>query len=295
MRQDNLTIKSQEAIQAALDNAHGHGHQAVEPGHLLKGLFNTAGNIVGYLLQKTALNRETIERTLDAILENYPKVSGGEVYLSQDANRVLQKAMQISQQEGDQFVAVEHILFGILETPGEISEMLKDQGLKKQELKKAIAELKKGSNVDRDFEASTSVFEPALRGEYYILKNKVESSYRFSKGEEFFGSLIGMLDLYVYAGVSPVFYKVNPNDNLLPFVDKDGGVTVAIPVGVGLNFILSPNILLGADIGHRFTFTDYLDGYTSQYSKYNDRYYFMNFVFTYKLKTSVKGLPSFRK
>jgi ATP-dependent Clp protease ATP-binding subunit ClpB len=148
MRQDNLTIKSQEAIQAALDKAQGHGHQAVEPGHLLKGLFNTAGNIVGYLLQKTALNRETVERTLDAILENYPKVSGGEVYLSQDANRVLQKAMQISQQEDDQFVAVEHILFGILETPGEISEMLKDQGLNKQELKRAIAELKKGSNVD---------------------------------------------------------------------------------------------------------------------------------------------------
>lgn len=98
MRQDNLTIKSQEAIQAAVDYAQGLGHQAVEPGHMLKGLLNTAGNIVGYLLQKTALNSETVERTLNAILENYPKVSGGEVYLSQDANRVLQKAMQISKQ-----------------------------------------------------------------------------------------------------------------------------------------------------------------------------------------------------
>jgi len=148
MRQDNLTIKSQEAIQAAVDYAQGLGHQAVEPGHMLKGLLNTAGNILGYLLQKTALNRETVERTLNAILENYPKVSGGEVYLSQDANRVLQKAMQISKQEGDQFVAVEHILLGILETPGEISKMLKDQGLNKQVLKKAIEELRKGSNVD---------------------------------------------------------------------------------------------------------------------------------------------------
>ena len=148
MRQDNLTIKSQEAIQAAVDYAQGHGHQAVEPGHMLKGLLNTAGNILGYLLQKTALNSETVERTLNAILENYPKVSGGEVYLSQDANRVLQKAMQISKQEGDQFVAVEHILLGILETPGEISEMIKDQGLNKQVLKKAIEELRKGSNVD---------------------------------------------------------------------------------------------------------------------------------------------------
>ncbi len=148
MRQDNLTIKSQEAIQAAVDFAQGQGHQAVEPGHMLKGLLNTAGNIVGYLLQKTAMNRETVERTLNAILENYPKVSGGEAYLSQDANRVLQKAMQISKQEGDQFVAVEHILLGILETPGEISGMLKDQGLNKQVLKKAIEELRKGSSVD---------------------------------------------------------------------------------------------------------------------------------------------------
>ena len=148
MKQDNLTIKSQEAIQAAVEYAQGLGHQAVEPGHMLKGLLNTAGNIVGYLLQKTAMNMETVEKTLNAILENYPKVSGGEAYLSQEANRVLQKAMQISKQEGVQFVAVEHILLGILETPGEISGMLKDQGLNKQVLKKAIEELRKGSNVD---------------------------------------------------------------------------------------------------------------------------------------------------
>jgi len=148
MRQDNLTIKSQEAIQAAVDYAQGHGHQAVEPGHILKGLLNTAGNIVEYLLQKAALNRETVERSLDAILENHPKVSGGEVYLSQEANKVLQKAMQISKQEGDQFVAVEHILMGILETSGPISGMLKDQGLNKQVLKQAIGELKKGSSVN---------------------------------------------------------------------------------------------------------------------------------------------------
>ena len=148
MRQDHLTIKSQEAIQAAVECAQGYGHQAVEPGHLLKGLFTAADNIVGYLLQKTALNRETVERTLDAILENHPKVSGGEVYLSRDTNRVLQTAMQLSKEEGDQFVAIEHLLLALLETPGEISGMLKDQGLSTKVLKKAVAELKKGSNVD---------------------------------------------------------------------------------------------------------------------------------------------------
>jgi ATP-dependent Clp protease ATP-binding subunit ClpB len=148
MRQDNLTIKSQEAIQAAVDHAQSMGHQAVEPGHLLKGLLGASENIIGYLLQKTAVNRELVERTLDAILEKYPRVSGGEAYLSQDANRILQKAMQISKQGGDQFVAVEHILLGILETPGEISGLLKDQGLKKQALQQAIEEMKKGSHAD---------------------------------------------------------------------------------------------------------------------------------------------------
>ena len=154
---------------------------------------------------------------------------------------------------------------------------------------------KKGSNEERDYEASTSLFEPSVRGEYYFLKNKAEGLYRFTKKGEFFGSFLSMIDLYVYAGMAPAFYKVNPNDNLLPALDSDGGVTFVVPLGLGLNFLLTPNNLIGIDIGSRFTFTDYIDGYTSQYSKYNDRYYFMTVVFTHKLKTSEKGLPSFRK
>lgn len=148
MRQDNLTIKSQEAIQAAVDIASRMGHQAVEPSHLLKALMETAGNVIGYLLQKTAIDKETVERTLDAMLEKLPKVSGGEPYLSQDSNKILQRAMQLSQKEGDQFVAVEHILLGLLETPGDIARMLKDQGLNKKDLEQAIESLKKGSKVD---------------------------------------------------------------------------------------------------------------------------------------------------
>ena len=153
----------------------------------------------------------------------------------------------------------------------------------------------KGSNESRDMEASTSVFEPGIRAEYYILKNKAESSYRFTKGQEIFASIIGKMDLYVYAGVAPIFYKVNPNENLLPQLASEGGVALGVPAGVGLNYLLSPNSMIGANVGYRFAFTDYLDGYTSQYSKHDDRYYLMTIVFTYKLKTSEKGLPSFRK
>jgi ATP-dependent Clp protease ATP-binding subunit ClpB len=148
MRQDSLTIKSQEALQAAFEIAGLKGHQAVEPAHILKALMQAAENVMGYVLQKTSLDRETLERSLDAMIENYPKVSGGEAYLSQDANKVLQKAMQISQQGGEQFVAVEHLLLGLLETPGDISRMLKDLGMNRKQLEQAIADLKKGSKVD---------------------------------------------------------------------------------------------------------------------------------------------------
>jgi ATP-dependent Clp protease ATP-binding subunit ClpB len=124
------------------------GHQAVEPAHILKALMDTADNVIGYLLQKTAVDSETVERTLDAMIENLPNVSGGETYLSQDTNKVLQRAMQFSQKEGDQFVAVEHILLGLLEAPGDIARMLKDQGMNKKDLEQAIDSLKKGSRVD---------------------------------------------------------------------------------------------------------------------------------------------------
>jgi len=157
----------------------------------------------------------------------------------------------------------------------------------------------KGSNVDRAFESTTSIFEPSVTAEYYFLKNKAEGSYRFSKGQRIFASFFSMFDAYVYAGVAPVFYNVKPNDNLVARndesgIDKYGGVAVAFPVGLGLNYVLSPNVMLGIDLGIRYTTTDYMDGYASQYSNSNDVYYFMTFVFTYKLKTSRSGLPSFR-
>lgn len=153
----------------------------------------------------------------------------------------------------------------------------------------------KGSNVDRGYEVTTSLLEPSVTAEYYFLKNKVESLYRYSKGKSVFTSIFEMLDAYVFAGVAPVFYSTNPNESLAAVNDKDGGVAVAFPIGLGLNFVTSPNVMLGIDLGIRYTTTDYLDGYTSQYSNSNDVYSFMTFIFTYKLKTSKTGLPSFRK
>lgn len=153
----------------------------------------------------------------------------------------------------------------------------------------------KGSNVARDMEATTALFEPSLTAEYYFVKNSAESSYRFTKGQQIFASVLAKLDAYAFAGVGPAIYSVKPNENLEPVMEKSGGVAAAFPVGIGANYLVSPNALVGVKIGIRYTTTDYLEGYTSQYSNANDVYYFMTFVFTHKLKTSEKGLPSFRK
>ncbi|MFO7755880.1 MAG: DUF6089 family protein [Bacteroidales bacterium] len=153
----------------------------------------------------------------------------------------------------------------------------------------------KGSNVERAYESSTSLFEPMLTAEYYFLKNDAESSYRFVRGDEVFHSFIARLDAFVYTGIGSAIYKVKPNDKLATVIEKDSGVALAIPVGFGVNYLLSPNTLVGFDLGLRYTGSDYIDGYTSQYSSSNDVYYFMTFVLTKKLKTTEKGLPSFRK
>jgi len=114
MKFDQFTIKSQEAIQQAFTIAQGYQHQAIENGHLLKGILSQGENLSNFLLKKLNVNPVNFEKVLDKIVESYPKVSGGEPYLSKEANQSLQKAMNISKEMGDQFVSVEHILLGIL-------------------------------------------------------------------------------------------------------------------------------------------------------------------------------------
>jgi hypothetical protein len=153
----------------------------------------------------------------------------------------------------------------------------------------------KGSNESRGYESSISLFETIFKAEYYFLKNNAESSYRFIKGERMFNSVLARLDGYVYTGLGPAFYSAKPNEALEERDIKNSGVALAIPVGLGFNYLFRPNSMIGLDFGMRYTTSDYIDGYTSQYSSRNDVYYFMTFVFTQKLKTSERGLPSFRK
>lgn len=148
MNLNNLTIKSQEAIQHAFQVAQGNNQQAIETGHILKGLFSEAENVVQYLMKKLGVNSSMMLQALDKIIESYPRVTGGEQYLSNTSNRALQKALALAQEMGDQFVSVEHILLALLDAGDEVARMLKDSGAAKDDLLKAIAELRKGSKVD---------------------------------------------------------------------------------------------------------------------------------------------------
>lgn len=148
MQQDNFTIKSQEALQQAFTIAQGYQQQAVETGHLLKGILTQGENISNFILKKLNVNPMAFQKVLDKIIESYPKVSGGEPYLSKDANRAVQKSLNIAKDMGDQFVSIEHLLLGILLAGDSTSQLMKDNGITEKELKLAIQDLRKGSKVD---------------------------------------------------------------------------------------------------------------------------------------------------
>ncbi len=147
MTTDNFTLKSQEALQKAQEIAMGYQHQAVESGHLLKGILTADNSVTPFLLKKCNVNAAGFSQVLDRILDSYPKVSGGDVYLSQNVNRILQGAMKQLKELGDEFISIEHLLLAILKAGDNVSMMMKDAGLIESELKKAIAELRKGSKV----------------------------------------------------------------------------------------------------------------------------------------------------
>ena len=148
MQLDNFTIKAQEAIQQASVIAQGYQQQAIENGHLLKGVLTQGENISAFLLKKLNVNPVTFQQVLDKIIESYPKVSGGEPYLSREASRSVQKAVQLSKEMGDQFVSIEHLMLGILLSGDNVSQMMKDNGITEKELKLAIKDLRKGSKVE---------------------------------------------------------------------------------------------------------------------------------------------------
>ena len=147
MNINNFTIKAQEAVQKAQEIAMSRQHQAIETGHLLKGILSVDENVTPFLLKKLEVNIPRLTQQIDALLERLPRVSGGSQYLSGDANQALVKATQLATEMGDEFVSIEHLLLGILAGRDEVSRMLKDAGVSEKGLKAAIADLRKGSKV----------------------------------------------------------------------------------------------------------------------------------------------------
>ena len=148
MNTNNYTIKSQEALQNAVQIVQSKGQQAIETGHLLKAVMNVGENVTHFIFNKLGVNSNNLKAALDRIVDSYPKVSGGEPYLSSDANRALEKATRLAQEMGDQYVSLEHILLGLLDNRDQVAQLMKDSGLNEKETKEAIIELRKGSKVN---------------------------------------------------------------------------------------------------------------------------------------------------
>jgi hypothetical protein len=151
---------------------------------------------------------------------------------------------------------------------------------------------KRGSNEARGLGARTMFFESSVLGEYYFIKNKGENSFLLLRGQKPFRTLFEQMDFYVFAGIGGIAYNVNPNARLDALDLKKSGFAPVIPFGLGTDVVYTSNISFGLELGGRFSFTYYLEGYTSVHSKANDVYYFFNFTITYKIKLGANGTPT---
>ena len=142
-----IGIPAQEAVQQAAQMVTQNNQQAIEPTHLLKAVMLTGESVTNFIFQKLGVNMRNLVQVLDREIQSYPKVSGGEPYLSGDTNKVLQKAIDYSSKMGDQYVSLEPIILALFTEKSTASQMLKDAGVTEKELRLAIEELRKGNKV----------------------------------------------------------------------------------------------------------------------------------------------------
>ncbi|MDE5821477.1 MAG: ATP-dependent chaperone ClpB [Paramuribaculum sp.] len=147
MNFNNFTIKSQEAIQKAVEITKNNGSQAIEPVHLLKAILSEGESLTKFIFAKTGASLPMVDSAVDKEIASQPKVSGGEPYLSRTSNDVLQKAIDIAKKQGDEYVTLEAILLALFEINSSASTIMKDAGLSEKELKSAIEELRKGKKA----------------------------------------------------------------------------------------------------------------------------------------------------
>lgn len=148
MNFNNFTIKSQEIVQKAIELTRENGQQQIEPAHLFKALHAEAETIVNYIFQKCGVVVQPVIVRIDHLIDSYPKVSGGNVMFSRDSNEALQRALEYSKKNGDEYVSAEMIFMGIFLSKSATSNLLKDVGLSEKEINSAISELRQGNKVN---------------------------------------------------------------------------------------------------------------------------------------------------
>ena len=147
MTLDKFTIKAQEAVQAAVNIAQQNGQQSIEPVHLLKGVIEKGKDVTNFVFQKLGVNAQQIDTLVASEIQHLPRVQGGNVYLSNDANKVLTRAQEYATKMGDEFVSIEPILLALLDVSSTASRILHDAGCAEKEMTKSITELRQGQNV----------------------------------------------------------------------------------------------------------------------------------------------------
>src|SRR6185437_62459 len=136
MNFNNYTIKSQEAIQKATEIAASNQQQIIETGHILKAVLQSDESMISFIFKKLNVNKTVFDQKLDEIIGSYPKVSGGSPSLANDASQALNKATTYLKEFGDEYVAIEHILLGLLSGRDKVATLMKDTGFNEKDLKK---------------------------------------------------------------------------------------------------------------------------------------------------------------
>ena len=147
MNFNNLTIKSQEALQIAQQIAQSYGQQQLENEHIFKGILDVDENVTPFILNKLNVNIDLFKKILDSTIQSFPKVSGGEIMLSRDVNTTLTEANIIAKKMNDEYVSIEHLLLAIFKSKSKVAQILKDQGVTEKDLQAAILEIRKGERV----------------------------------------------------------------------------------------------------------------------------------------------------
>jgi len=147
MNQEKLTIKTQEVLQKAHQIANENKNQSIETGHVLKAILTTDKDVTPFLLKELDVNINVIELALDKIIESYPKVTGGQIYLSSSMNQIIQNSFKAMKNFNDEFVSIEILFYTLLEATDSVGSLLQDAGIKKKLLKDSIMKLRNGENV----------------------------------------------------------------------------------------------------------------------------------------------------